>query len=69
VDANMPARSGPRRNAPSYESTLCRCQARQRTATGFEFHPPDGYYKPDVYLYYVSTFVLPLIVGWRKTPA
>jgi len=24
------------------------------------------YYKPDVYLYYVLTFVLPLIVGWYK---
>jgi hypothetical protein len=30
------------------------------------FHPADGYYKPDVYLYYVLTFVLPLAVGWRK---
>jgi hypothetical protein len=25
--------------------------------------PPDGYYKPDVYLYYALTFVLPLLVG------
>ena len=24
-----------------------------------------GYYKFDVYLYYVLTFVLPLLVGWR----
>ena len=30
------------------------------------FHPADGYYKPDVYLYYALTFVLPLAVGWRK---
>lgn len=28
--------------------------------------PADGYYKLDVYLYYVLTFILPLIVGWRK---
>ena len=26
----------------------------------------DGYYKLDVYLYYILTFVLPIIVGWRK---
>jgi hypothetical protein len=34
-------------------------------------HPPDGYYKPDVYLYYALTFGLPLIIGWRRygTPA
>jgi hypothetical protein len=30
------------------------------------FKPADGYYKPDVYLYYVLTFVIPLLVGWRK---
>ena len=30
------------------------------------FNPADGYYKPDVYLYYALTFILPLIVGWRK---
>ena len=30
------------------------------------FKPTDGYYKLDVYLYYILTFVLPLIVGWRK---
>lgn len=30
------------------------------------FKPVDGYYKLDVYLYYTLTFVLPLIVGWRK---
>lgn len=28
--------------------------------------PVDGYYKLDVYLYYALTFVLPIIVGWRK---
>ena len=32
-------------------------------------HPADGYYKLDVYLYYILTFVLPLIVGWRKNKA
>jgi len=30
------------------------------------FKPEDGYYKLDVYLYYTLTFVLPIIVGWRK---
>lgn len=30
------------------------------------FKPPDGYYKLDVYLYYLLTFTLPLIFGWRK---
>lgn len=30
------------------------------------FNPTDGYYKLDVYLYYILTFALPLIVGWRK---
>jgi hypothetical protein len=30
------------------------------------FKPADGYYKLDVYLYYALTFVLPLVVGWRK---
>lgn len=30
------------------------------------FNPADGYYKLDVYLYYVSMLVLPLIVGWRN---
>ena len=28
--------------------------------------PADGYYKLDVYLYYALTFMLPLLVGWRK---
>lgn len=31
------------------------------------FHPADGYYKLDVYLYYGLTFALPLIVGFMKT--
>lgn len=30
------------------------------------FNPPDGYYKLDVYLYYVLTFITPLIIGWWK---
>ncbi len=30
------------------------------------FKPEDGYYKPDVYLYYALTFILPLITGLRK---
>ena len=29
--------------------------------------PADGYYKLDVYLYYILTFVLPLVAGWRKS--
>ena len=28
--------------------------------------PADGYYKLDVYAYYAITFILPLLVGWRK---
>jgi hypothetical protein len=28
--------------------------------------PADGYYKPDVYLYYALTLIVPLIVGWWK---
>ncbi len=31
------------------------------------FKPADGYYKPDVYLYYILTFIIPLLVGWQKT--
>ena len=31
------------------------------------FNPPDGYYKFDVYLYYILTFILPLVVGFYKT--
>jgi hypothetical protein len=30
------------------------------------FKPVDGYYKLDVYLYYILTFILPLIYGWSK---
>lgn len=30
------------------------------------FKPADGYYKLDVYLYYLLTFILPIFVGWRK---
>ena len=34
------------------------------------FKPEDGYYKPDVYLYYSLTFILPLVVGlWKKNKA
>lgn len=28
--------------------------------------PEDGYYKTDVYLYYLFTFTLPLGIGWQK---
>ena len=31
------------------------------------FRPSDGYYKPDVYLYYALTIAIPLFAGWRKT--
>lgn len=31
------------------------------------FKPIDGYYKLDVYLYYVLTFILPLVAGLRKS--
>lgn len=30
------------------------------------FKPADGYYKLDVYIYYLLTFILPLIVGYRR---
>lgn len=30
------------------------------------FKPADGYYKLDVYLYYIITFILPITVGWYK---
>lgn len=30
------------------------------------FKPADGYYKLDVYLYYLITFLLPAIIGWKK---
>jgi len=29
--------------------------------------PADGYYKPDVYLYYALTLAIPLFAGWRRT--
>jgi hypothetical protein len=29
--------------------------------------PVDGYYKPDVYLYYALTLTIPLIAGWTRT--
>ncbi len=28
--------------------------------------PADGYYKPDVYVYYALTFILPLAAGYYK---
>jgi hypothetical protein len=31
------------------------------------FKPADGYYKPDVYLYYALTLAIPLFAGWRRT--
>jgi hypothetical protein len=32
------------------------------------FHPADGYYKPDVYVYYALTFILPVLIGrWKTT--
>lgn len=31
------------------------------------FKPVDGYYKLDVYVYYLATFILPIVVGWFKT--
>lgn len=30
------------------------------------FKPADGYYKPDVYLYYALMFALPILIGWKK---
>lgn len=30
------------------------------------FKPADGYYKLDVYLYYALTFILLILVGWKK---
>ncbi len=30
------------------------------------FKPEDGYYKLDVYFYYLSTLTLPILVGWYK---
>lgn len=31
------------------------------------FKPQDGYYKLDVYIYYLLTFTLPTLVGLLKT--
>ena len=31
------------------------------------FHAGSAYYKPDVFLYYILTFTLPLIVGYWKS--
>lgn len=31
------------------------------------FRPADGYYKPDVYLYYALTLAIPFVAGWKKT--
>ena len=28
--------------------------------------PTDGYYKPDVYLYYALTLAIPLVAVWRR---
>jgi hypothetical protein len=30
------------------------------------FKPVGGYYKLDVYVYYVLTFIMPLVAGWIK---
>lgn len=30
------------------------------------FNSGQSYYKVDVYLYYVLTFIMPLLVGWKK---
>lgn len=30
------------------------------------FKPADGYYKLDVYIYYILTLTSPIIVGWKK---
>lgn len=30
------------------------------------FHPADGYYKLDVFMYYALTFILPILVGWKR---
>ena len=29
-------------------------------------NPPDGYYKPDVYLYYLLTLALPVAATWLR---
>jgi hypothetical protein len=33
------------------------------------FHPADGYYKADVYVYYAATFIIPLAIGWWRGTA
>jgi hypothetical protein len=33
------------------------------------FHPSDGYYKPDVFLYYALTLVMPTAVGLARPAA
>jgi len=30
------------------------------------FKPADGYYKPDVYLYYALTLAIPIVAGWTR---
>jgi hypothetical protein len=30
-------------------------------------HPADGYYKPDVYMYYALTIAIPAFAGLKKT--
>lgn len=30
------------------------------------FHPADGYYKLDVYIYYLLTLLIPILFGWKK---
>ena len=29
--------------------------------------PADGYYKLDVYVYYASAFILPVLAGWLRS--
>ncbi|MEP7174436.1 MAG: hypothetical protein ABI705_13185 [Aestuariivirga sp.] len=29
-------------------------------------NPPDGYYRPDIYLYYLLTLTLPLAAAWLR---
>ncbi|HEX8028259.1 MAG TPA: hypothetical protein VF491_07360 [Vicinamibacterales bacterium] len=31
--------------------------------------PSDGYYKADVYLYYVLSIAIPLFAGWKRGPS
>lgn len=32
-------------------------------------NPPDGYYKLDIYLYYLLTFLLPIAAAWLRRGA